>query len=80
MNSALYVNFATAILTFVAGVLILTGILFPAGDNGTMKVFGVVLILYGVYRFITSVSKMKQLKIIERREKLIEEKEKLLGK
>ncbi len=78
MNASIYVNFATAGLTFILGILILTGVIFPGHLDSSKIMFGVVLIIYGVYRFVTTVSKIKQLRQEERKTKLWEEREKLL--
>lgn len=80
MNASVYVNFATAALTFVLGVLILTGMVFPGHLDSSKLMFGIVLIIYGVYRFVTTISKIRQVKQEERKAKLSEEREKLLRK
>ena len=40
--------------------------------------FGIVLIIYGVYRFINVLSKLKQQKLDDRMNKINDEREKLL--
>ena len=80
MNVSLIINFGTAALTFIFGLLLITGILFPGKMDSSKLMFSVVLMIYGVYRFINSFSKIKQAKLEEKREKLLEEKEKLLNK
>lgn len=79
MNTSVYINFGTAIVTFVFGLLLLTGVLYPGKLDSTKLMFGIVLMIYGVYRFITSVSKIKQAKMEEKRLKLNEEREKFLN-
>lgn len=80
MNASLYVNFATAAVTFILGLLLSAGLIFKDGADSTRIMFGTVLMIYGVYRFITSVSKIKQSKLEERRLIIEKEKEKLLNK
>lgn len=80
MNAARYINLFTALFTFVLGILILTGIIFPENKDTSKILFGIVLIIYGIFRFVNLMSKLKQSKMDERHEKLIEEKEKLLHK
>ena len=80
MNVSLIINFGTAALTFIFGLLLITGILFPGKMDSSKLMFSVVLMIYGIYRFINSFSKIKQAKLEERRIKLLEEKEKLLNK
>ncbi len=80
MNLPVYINFGTAILTFVLGLLLITGILYPGGPGETKTMLGIVLMIYGVYRFVTSITKVKRQKLEERRLKIQEDKEKLLSK
>ncbi len=80
MNPSLYINFGTALLTFVFGLLLVTGIIYPGSKDSSKLMFGFVLMIYGVYRFITSISKVKQAKMEAKRQELNEEKEKLLNK
>ena len=78
MNASIYINFATSILTFVFGVLLLTGIIYPDNKDSSKVMFGIVLIIYGVYRFINVLSKVKQQKLDDRMNKINDEREKLL--
>ncbi len=80
MNVSIIINFGTAALTFIFGLLLITGVLFPGKMDSSKLMFSVVLMIYGVYRFINSFSKIKQSKLEEKRSKLLEEKEKLLNK
>jgi len=80
MNVSLMINFGTAALTFIFGLLLITGILFPGKMDSSKLMFSVVLMIYGIYRFINSFSKIKQAKQEEKRERLLEEKAKLLNK
>lgn len=78
MNANIYINFATSVLTFVLGVLLLTGVIYPGNKDSSKVMFGTVLIIYGVYRFVNALSKVKQHKLDERMSKINEEREKLL--
>ena len=80
MNVSLIINFGTAALTFIFGLLLLTGIIYPGKMDSAKLMFAIVLMIYGVYRFINSVSKIKHIKLEENRRKLNEEKEKLLNR
>jgi len=77
LNASLYINFATAIVTFVFGLLLLTGVIYPISNDSTKLMLGIVLMIYGVYRFINSISKVKQSKLQVRSEQLNKEREKL---
>ncbi|MBL8007459.1 MAG: hypothetical protein JNJ56_08005 [Ignavibacteria bacterium] len=80
MNASLIINFFTALITFVMGILILTGIIFPGSRDSSIQVFGIVLLIYGVYRFVNLFSKVKQIRMQERQEILNKEREKLFRK
>ncbi len=80
LSVSIVINFITSLITFVFGILLLTGILFPQNRDNTMLMFGLVLVIYGVYRFTDSVSKLKQMKLQERLDRLKEEQEKLFNK
>jgi hypothetical protein len=45
-----------------------------------MTMFAIILMVYGLYRFIMTLSKMKQIKLEEKRQLLNEEKENLLDR
>ena len=78
MNANIYINLTTSVLTFVLGILLLTGIIYPDNKDSTKIMFGLVLIIYGIFRFINAMSKVKQQKMDDRMKKLEEEREKLL--
>ncbi|MDQ3193455.1 MAG: hypothetical protein M3P82_00505 [Bacteroidota bacterium] len=80
MNVSVIINFATAAITFIFGVLLLSGNLFPGGVDSSKLMFGVVLIIYGVYRFINSFTRIKQAKMEEERNKINEKRESLFDK
>lgn len=79
MNTSLIINFGTAVLTFVFGLLLLLGIIYPGRMDSSKLMFGIILVVYGVYRFINSISKIKQQKQEDRRQKLSEERDKLMN-
>jgi hypothetical protein len=80
LNAGIYINFATSLFTFIFGVLLLTGVVFPGGSGNTKLMLGIVLMIYGVYRFVISYTKFKQSKLKENILKLEEERNKLLDK
>ena len=80
MNASVIINFATAVITFIFGILLTTGILFEGEVDTAKFMLGIVLMIYGIYRFVNSIGKVKQLKIEEDRKKINEEREKLLNK
>jgi NADH:ubiquinone oxidoreductase subunit 6 (subunit J) len=56
-----YVGYVISTFLFVVGVLILSGFLFPPNVPQKFRImFGVVLVLYGIYRFLTSRIKKRQ--------------------
>lgn len=80
MNASLIINFVTSGITFIFGVLLLTGVIFPGALDSSKLMFGIVLIIYGVYRFVNSFSKIKQAKQEEERQELNEKRENLFTK
>lgn len=80
MNVSIIINFATSAITFVFGVLLLSGKLFPGALDSSKLMFGVVLIIYGIYRFINSFTKIKQAKMEEERNKITEKRESFFNK
>ncbi|MBK9333592.1 MAG: hypothetical protein IPM96_14625 [Ignavibacteria bacterium] len=78
MNAAVIINFVTSAVTFIFGILLLTGAIFPGGESSTKVMLGVVLLIYGVYRFINSYTKFKQNKLRENIERLESERNKFL--
>lgn len=78
MNAGIYINFATSFFTFIFGILLLTGIVFPGGSGNTKLMLGIVLMIYGVYRFINAYTKYKQNKLKENFSKLEHDRNKLL--
>lgn len=79
MNISLIINFGTAALTFIFGLLLITGVIYPGKMDSAKLMFAIVLMIYGIYRFINSFSKIKHLKMEEDRKRLNEDREKLLN-
>ncbi|HMQ67889.1 MAG TPA: hypothetical protein PKA90_01985 [Ignavibacteria bacterium] len=79
MNASIIINFFTAFITFIFGILLTTGVLFPGKVDTSKFMLGIVLMIYGVYRFVNSFSKIKQLKMEENRKRINDEREKLLN-
>lgn len=77
MNASVIINFATAIITIGVGLYVLFGG-FPSGNPTTKYLFAFVLLMYGVYRFVNTLSRIRQNRMKERIEQIEEEREKLL--
>ncbi len=80
MNISVIINFATAAITFIFGILLLSGKLFPGGGDSSKLMFGIVLVIYGIYRFINSFTRIKQAKMEEERIRINEKRESLFTK
>jgi predicted membrane protein len=78
LNTSHYINFFTAGIVFIIGLLILLGVLYPQSENPMIVVFAIVLMVYGVYRFINTYSKIKLQRLDEKRIQMEKEKEKFL--
>lgn len=79
MNPGVIINFSTALLTLVIGCMVLFGS-FQFNNPTTKYLFGIVLLAYGVYRFITTFSKIRQTKLQEKINKIEEEREKFISR
>ncbi|HPS63961.1 MAG TPA: hypothetical protein PK447_00145 [Ignavibacteria bacterium] len=79
MNPVLVINLVTSIVVFAAGVLILAGFV-PAGNSYIRVMFGIIFMIYGIYRFLNFQTKRKLQKIEEEREKMQKAKDKLFEK
>jgi multisubunit Na+/H+ antiporter MnhC subunit len=62
MNVGFYINIFTAVVLSVIGVILLVGVFTPYIETRNRVIFGVILLGYGIYRFITVYSKIKLLK------------------
>jgi cytochrome c biogenesis protein CcdA len=79
MNPVLVINLVTSIVVFAVGVLILAGLV-PAGNSYIRVMFGIIFMIYGIYRFLNFQTKRKLQKIEEEREKMQKAKDKLFEK
>jgi len=68
LKTVIIINVFTAVVVFVAGVLIL---FMPVNQHSTVSiVFGIILIAYGIYRFMNVISKQKLIKQEQKIEKM----------
>jgi len=56
------------------------GVILANAEKSTRIVFGCVLVIYGIYRVINTVSKQKLAKLQEKQEWMKREKEKLMNR
>lgn len=76
MNAAVIINYVTSVLTFFIGIILVSGY-FSQLKNNTMIVFGIVLIIYGLFRFVNTTYKVNQQKMSDKLEALKSERDKL---
>jgi small neutral amino acid transporter SnatA (MarC family) len=55
-----YLNYSASIVTFLFGSIILSGVVFQYVPNKLRIAFGVVLVLWGLYRFVTTRTQVRQ--------------------
>jgi uncharacterized membrane protein HdeD (DUF308 family) len=68
LKTVIIINVFTAVVVFVAGVLIL---FMPVNQHSTVSiVFGIILIAYGIYRFMNVISKQKLIRQEQKIEKM----------
>ncbi len=68
MKTVIIINVFTAVVVLVAGVFIL---FMPVNQHSTVSiVFGIILIAYGIYRFMNVISKQKLIKQEQKIEKM----------
>lgn len=79
MNTPVFINYGTAVITLVFGILIVSGF-YLKGSGPEIKMFGIILIAYSIYRFISTYNKVRQRKLREKIEKLKSETDKLIHK
>jgi uncharacterized membrane protein len=51
-NISMYLGYAVSVITFIFGVVIVSGIAFQYVPSHLRITFGVVLMLWGIYRFV----------------------------
>ena len=74
----LIINYFTSTFIFLIGIFLVSGFFPSAIDPYTRIAFGIIFIAYGIYRFVNAQAKRKMQKQEEMREKLREEREKLI--
>jgi len=57
---SIYLGYAVSAVTFVFGIIIVSGISFQYIPFQMRMIFGVVMILLGVYRFVLTRTKIRQ--------------------
>ncbi len=80
MNPSVIINFSTAALTFIFGVLLITGVIYPGKMDSAKLMLSIVLMIYGIYRFVNTIAKIRQLKMEDSRKELMEKRDKILNK
>ena len=78
MKATLIINIFTAIFVFTVGLLFLLNIIPSNFSTSTRIIFSTVFLGYGIYRFISFITKMNIEKQNTKREKLLNETEKLI--
>jgi len=74
----LIINYFTSTFIFLIGIFLVSGFFPSAIDTYTRIAFGIIFMAYGIYRFINAQTKRKIQRQEEMREKLREEREKLI--
>jgi hypothetical protein len=59
-NISIYLGYSVSVITFVFGIVIVSGLAFQYVPNQLRITFGVVLILWGIYRFVFTRSRARQ--------------------
>jgi len=80
MNVSFYINVFTAVVLSVIGIILLVGVFTPYIETRNRVIFGVILLSYGIYRFITVYSKIKLLRQQKRIEELEHKTQELIRK
>jgi|WetSurMetagenome_2_1015567.scaffolds.fasta_scaffold492696_2 hypothetical protein len=80
MKSVYFINFATASIVFVLGILMVLKIILPNAEPSTRIIFGVIFIAYGIYRYVTTQTKIKEKKIEEQRRRMEKAQDELIHK
>jgi len=74
------ISYFTSLAVLVVGILLMTGNVLPDAEKSTRMVFGVILIIYGIYRVINTHGRQKLLKLQEKQEWMKNEKEKMMNR
>jgi len=59
-NISTYLSYSVSIITFIFGTIVVSGIAFPYVPNKLRITFGVVLVLWGIYRFVYTRIQVRQ--------------------
>jgi hypothetical protein len=53
-NISAYLSYSVSLLTFIFGIIVVSGVAFPYVPGKLRITFGVVLMLWGIYRFVST--------------------------
>jgi hypothetical protein len=59
-NISTYLNYSVSVITFVFGAIIISGVAFQYVPNKLRITFGVVLMLWGIYRLVFTRIQVRQ--------------------
>ena len=59
MNPTIYINVFTAVVLFVLGILLITGLLASHINIEMRLIFGIIFLSYGIFRTVNVYSKLK---------------------
>jgi len=79
MNISLYINLFTSAALSIVGILLISGVI-PNLDIKSRLIFGIILLAYGIYRFLTVQTKLKMNKIEKDREEIRKATEEIINK
>lgn len=57
---SIYLHYGASIVTFLFGAIVLSGIVFQYVPNKLRITFGIVLVLWGLYRFVATQSQVRR--------------------
>lgn len=80
MKQVYYINFFTAFCVFIAGLLMVLKIILPMIEPSTRIIFGFIFMAYGLYRYLTTMTKIKIKKQEEQRRKMEKAQDDLIHK
>jgi hypothetical protein len=59
-NISTYLSYSVSIITFIFGIIVVSGVGFQNIPNKLRITFGIVLMLWGIYRFVFTRVKVRQ--------------------
>jgi hypothetical protein len=74
------ISWITALAAFAWGALVMTGVAWAQAEKSTRLVLGGIFLIYGIYRLVTLLGRMKTEQIEEKREEIQRKKDKLLNR